>query len=129
MGRWPVASGDADFAPLLAGATPAVVALFGRFVALARSCGDVVFEIQRDRAVLRGSRRVFASARPVTGTGGGLDGHLNLPRRLDDPRIRRIAPLTSRLLIHHYVVTTPADLDDTFAGWLREAYAVGNGTA
>jgi hypothetical protein len=124
MGRWPVASSDADLAPLLDGAPPVAVTLFARFVALARSCGDPVLEIQRDRLVLRGTRRIFASAMPHR---SGLAGHLNLPRRLEDPRFSRIGPLTRRLYVHHYLLTDAADLDETFASWLTEAYQVGNG--
>lgn len=125
MGRWPVALSDADLAPLLDGAPPTVVTSFGRFVALVRSCGDPVFEIQRDRLVLRGTRRIFASA--AAGR-TALAGHLNLPRRLDDQRFSRTGQLTRRLYIHHYLVTDPADLDQTFATWLTEAYHVGNGS-
>jgi hypothetical protein len=42
--QWPVASCDADFAPYLAGKPEASVALFGRFVELARAAGPVIFE-------------------------------------------------------------------------------------
>jgi hypothetical protein len=124
MERWPVAFSDADLAPLLDGAPPIAVTLFGQFLVLARSCGDPVLEIQRDRVVLRGSRRIFASAVPHR---SGLAGHLTLPRRLDDPRFSRIGHLTRRLYMHHYLVTDPAELDETFASWLTEAHRVGNG--
>jgi hypothetical protein len=37
--RWPVASCDADFSPYLAGMPEASVAMFGRFIDLARAAG------------------------------------------------------------------------------------------
>lgn len=63
--RWPVASSDADFAPYLAGRPQASVAMFGRFIDLARAAGPVIFELQNGRVVLRGTRRIFASVRIV----------------------------------------------------------------
>ncbi len=40
--RWPVASGDAGFAPYLDGRPEASVAMFGRFIDLARAAGPVI---------------------------------------------------------------------------------------
>ena len=73
--RWPVASSDADFAPYLDGRPEASVAMFGRFIDLARAAGPVIFELQNGPVVLRGTRRIFASARIVD---AGLAGHINL---------------------------------------------------
>jgi hypothetical protein len=63
--RWPVASCEADFAPYLVGAPEASVAMFRRFVDLARAAGAVTFELQNGPVVLCGSRRIFASVRVV----------------------------------------------------------------
>ena len=71
--RWPVASTDADFAPYLDGRPEASVAMFGRFIELARAAGPVVFELQNGPVVLRGTRRIFASVRIVN---AGLAGHV-----------------------------------------------------
>jgi len=122
--RWPVASSDGDFEPYLAGRPAVVAELFWRFAELARAAGPVTFELQHGPVVLRGTRRIFASARPMD---GGLSGHLNLPRRLDDRRFRKVEPLTRTIVFHRYWVAEPGDLDEEFGRWLREARAVGDG--
>ena len=71
-----------------------------------------------------GSRRGFAGARP---TAQGLAAYPDLQRRVEDPRITRAAPYTNRLFVHQLRITAPEQLDDTVAGWVREAYAVGQG--
>jgi hypothetical protein len=55
-------------------------------------------------------------------------GYLDLTRSLaGDPRIRNVSPYTKRLFVNHYRVTSEGDLDETFRGWVAEAYAVGRG--
>ena len=56
-----------------------------------------------------------------------LDGYLDLQRQVTDPRIRRSAPYTKKLFVHQFRVTSLDQLDDQFAGWVAEAYAVGQG--
>ncbi len=125
-GRWPEARSDADFAPLLAGKPDDSVAMFWRFIDLARAAGPAVFELQRDRVVLRGTRRIFGSARPVA---RGLAGHLNLPRQISDRRFGKTENLTQRLVFHRFLLTSLADLDDDFASWLAESRDAGDGRA
>jgi hypothetical protein len=52
---------------------------------------------------------------------------IDLQRQVRDRRITSASPYTSRLFVHHFRVELLAELDDEFLGWLREAYAVGNG--
>lgn len=54
--RWPAASGDAGFAPYLAGKPATSVALFWRFTELARGAGPVIFELQNGPVILRGTQ-------------------------------------------------------------------------
>ncbi len=122
--RWPVASSDADFAPYLDGRPEASVAMFGRFIDLARAAGPVIFELQNGPVVLRGTRRIFASARIVD---AGLAGHINLMRHVTDRRIRKTEAFTASLVFNAYLITSMSDLDDTFGQWLAEARAVGDG--
>jgi hypothetical protein len=122
--RWPAASGDADFAPYLAGMPEASVAMFGRFINLARATGPVIFELQNGLVVLRGTRRIFASVRVAD---SALTGHINLTRSLSDPRIRKTEQLTKTLVFNAYQLTSVADLDDTFANWLAEGRVIGDG--
>lgn len=61
------------------------------------------------------------------GTRGRLVGYFDVQRQISDPRIGNVAPYTQRLFVHHFRIDRPDQLDDTFASWLAEAYAVGAG--
>ena len=101
------------------------VALYERFVELVSACGSFTYAVSKTSITFKGARRGFAGARPYR---LGLRGYLDLQRSIkDDPRILSAARYTKRLFVHHFRVTRPDQLDDEFAGWVREAYAVGNG--
>jgi hypothetical protein len=101
-----------------------VVALFRRFVELVQACGPFDFAVSKTAITFKGSRRGFAGAKPKAQS---LDGYLDLQRRVEDPRIRSAAPYTKRLVVHQFRVSAPEQLDEEFAGWVREAYQVGQG--
>ena len=122
--RWPTASKDSDFDPYLVGRPDTDRQLFRRFIDMTQACGPVTFELQRPPVVLRGSRRIFGA---ITVTDRGLQGYLVLPRKLTDPRIRKVDPLTQRLFMNRFVIASDAELDDAFGRWLGEARAVGTG--
>ena len=103
---------------------PAVVALYRRFVELVEACGPFDYAVSKTAITFKGSRRGFAGAKPRA---DGLDGYLDLQRRVEDPRIRRASPYTKRLLVHQFRISAPEQLDEEFAGWVREAYQVGQG--
>ncbi len=102
----------------------ASVELYRDFVRLVQACGPFGYTVARTTITFKGSRRGFAGARP---TARGLAGHLDLQRTVEDPRIRSVAPYTTRLYVHQFRIGTAAELDAEFAGWVREAYAVGAG--
>jgi Domain of unknown function (DUF5655) len=108
----------------LRGKPPASVALWRRFVGLVEACGPFEFSPAKTTVTFKGVRRGFAGARP---TAAGVDGYLDLQRAVTDPRIRRVSPYTKRLFVHQFRVTAADQLDDEFAGWVREAYGVGAG--
>jgi hypothetical protein len=108
----------------LRGKPAAVVDLYRRFVALVEACGPFDYAVAKTAITFKGSRRGFAGAKP---TSRALDGYLDLQRRVEDPRIRRAAPYTKRLFVHQFRIHTPEQLDEEFATWVREAYAVGQG--
>jgi Domain of unknown function (DUF5655) len=108
----------------LGGKPPGVVALYQRFVELVEACGPVEYSVSKTAITFKGSRRGFAGAKP---TNRGLDGYLDLQHRVEDPRIRSASPYTKRLFVHQFRVTAADQLDDEFAGWVREAYDVGQG--
>jgi hypothetical protein len=109
---------------LLQGKPMMVADLFQSFMAAVQACGPVEVEPTRDRVVLHGRQRIFASIRP---TQEGLRGHLNLPRRVDDPRLYSVEPLTRHLFFHRFRLSNATELDETFVGWLHESYAIGQG--
>ena len=108
----------------LHGKPDAVVALYRRFVPLVQACGPFEYAVSKTAITFKGSRRGFAGAKP---TAQGLDGYLDLQRRVEDPRIRRASPYTKRLVVHQFRISAPEQLDAEFAGWVREAYQVGQG--
>jgi hypothetical protein len=101
-----------------------VMALYRRFIELVTECGPLSYSVSRTAITLKGTRRGFAGAKPKARS---LDGYLDLQRRVQDPRITRAAPYTKRLFVHQFRVTKLDELDEQFAGWIREAYAVGAG--
>lgn len=108
----------------LRGRDPAVIRLYERFVELVRACGPVELSVSKTAITFKGSRRGFAGAKPRD---RWLDGYLDLQRRVTDPRIRTASPYTKRLFVHQFRVVTLDQLDEEFAGWVREAYEVGEG--
>jgi hypothetical protein len=103
---------------------PEAVALYRRFVELVELCGPFTYAPAKTTITFKGSRRGFAGAKP---TAHGLVGYLDLQRLVQDPRITSASPYTTRLFVHHFRVSAPEELDDEFAGWVREAYEVGQG--
>jgi hypothetical protein len=108
----------------LLGRPPQVIALYHRFIELAGTCGPFTYSVARSAITLKGARRGFAGATPGH---RALGGYLGLQRHVDDPRITSSAPYTKRLWVHHFRIHSPGQLDEQFAGWLREAYQVGAG--
>src|SRR5690625_6542232 len=102
------------------------IALYRHVRALIEGFGDVTASVSKTTITVKGPRRGFASARP---TSTGVQGYFDLTRSLgtDDRRISNVAPYQRNLNVHQYRLTEAADLDDTFIGWLRDAYDVGCG--
>jgi hypothetical protein len=108
----------------LAGKPNDVTALYERFISLVKDCGPFSYRVTKTGITLKGVRRGFAGAKP---TKRYLDGYLDLQRELRDPRILRASPYTRRLFVHQFRITSLDQLDEEFAGWIREAYEVGDG--
>jgi hypothetical protein len=103
---------------------PAVVALFHAFAQTVQGAGPADYAPVKGQVGFRGRKRIFAG---VKLTRRGLEGYLDLPRRVESPRFRRISPYTRRLYVHHFLLTDPDQLDAEFSGWINEAYQVGEG--
>lgn len=117
-GRWTVEDH-------LSGAPPEHVELFRALEAVIHACGPVTVSPSKSTITFKGARRGFIGARP---TRRGVQGYLDLTRSLvGDPRILSSTPYTARLHVNQYRLTSPADLDETFVGWVHEGYRVGQG--
>ncbi len=109
-------------AAFLAGKPEGARALYDAFVALVERCGPVTLAPGTTRVGFQ-VRMIFAA---VDRLGAGtLDAHVVLARRLEHPRFRRIESISPRNHVHYFRIRSVAELDDEVAGWLREAYAVG----
>ena len=108
----------------LRGKPPASVELYRRFVELVSACGPFTYAVSKTTITFKGSRRGFAGARP---TQDGLSAYLDLQRVIQDERFIRADPYTKRLFVHQARIRRPEELDEEFAGWVREAYDVGQG--
>jgi hypothetical protein len=105
----------------LAGKSPEVIALYRDFAAMVRDCGAVTIVPEKTRIAFQ-VRMSFAA---VTLRQRWLDGHVVLAGRLEDPRFRAIQTISPGNHVHQFRIHSAAELDAQVAGWLREAYAVG----
>jgi hypothetical protein len=102
---------------LLLGKPPEVVEIFDRLAQLIQSCGQVVVAPTQSRVLFK-VRTVFAT---VALSKKWLDLVFVLGRRLENKRIRK-AQQEYPGIVHFMRVETMADLDETLAKWLQEAY-------
>lgn len=105
----------------LKGKTPHVRSLYERFVELVNQCGPVTIEPTKTRIGFQ-VRMIFAT---VSLKADGLDAHVVLSRRLENPRFARIESISPRNHVHHFWIQSEEELDDEVAAWLEEAYKVG----
>ena len=105
----------------LAGRDPEVVAVFWRLVELAERNWPVTVLPEKTRIAFQ-VRMSFAA---VTLRRRWVDGHVVLARRLEHPRFRRIDSISPRNHVHHFRLARLEEVDDEVAGWLAEAYRVG----
>lgn len=103
---------------------PGSVALFHAFRELIDSLGPTTISVAKTSITFKGVRRGFAGAKP---TAQGVAGYMDLQRAVEHRTVRSVAPYTSRLYVHQIRITSREDMDDEFLGYLREAYAVGQG--
>jgi hypothetical protein len=95
--------------------------LFDTLSAMIRKCGAVKVLPEKTRIAFQ----VRMSFIAVQVRRDYLIGHFVLARRLDHPRFTRVETFSPRNHLHAFRLDTLDELDDEFAGWVREAYAVG----
>ena len=104
-----------------AGAAPQVRATFDAILATVRAFGTVEVLPEQTRIALH-ARMSFAAFMPRR---RWLAGHLVLARPVTSPRFLRVAVYSPRNVVHAFRLSSPAEVDAEFTGWLAEAYQVG----
>ncbi len=94
-------------------------ALFQRFVDIVAACGEYTTSVAKTTITFKGPRRGFAGARP---NGDRLQGYFDVTYRVDDHRIRSVAPYQKDLFVHHFRVDSVEQMDDEFVRWIGDAY-------
>ena len=100
---------------------PRIREIFDAFLAGAESIGAVRILAEKSRIAFQ-ARMSFAQLSPRR---GWVDGHLVLARRREHPRFRKVESFSPRNHVHHFRLSSPAEVDDELLGFLREAYDVG----
>lgn len=95
--------------------------LFDGLSAMIRKCGPVRILPEKTRIAFQ----VRMSFIAVQVRRDYLIGHFVFARRLDHPRFTRIETFSPRNHLHAFRLDSLTELDDEFAAWVHEAYAVG----
>lgn len=95
--------------------------MYEEILALVRRCGPVTVLPEKTRIAFQ-VRMSFMALLPRQ---MHIRGHFVFARRVPSPRFQKIETFSPRNHLHHFCVESSAELDAEFAGWVREAYAVG----
>ncbi|HEV8138336.1 MAG TPA: DUF5655 domain-containing protein [Pyrinomonadaceae bacterium] len=95
--------------------------LFDALVARIKKCGPVKVLPEKTRIAFQ-MRMSFIA---VQVRRNYLIGHFVFARRVESPRFLRVETFSPRNHLHAFRLNSLAELDDEFATWIREAYAVG----
>jgi hypothetical protein len=96
-------------------------AIFDAVLKAIRRCGTVTVLPEKTRIAFQ-VRMSFAQLTPRL---RWVDGHVVLARRMEHRRIRRIDTISPRNHVHHFRLSSLSEVDGEVAGWLAEAYEVG----
>jgi hypothetical protein len=95
--------------------------LFDVLAAMIKKCGPVKVLPEKTRIAFQ----VRMSFIAVQVRRNYLIGHFVFARRVEHPRFTRVETFSPRNHLHAFRVDDLTELDDEFAAWIREAYAVG----
>ena len=95
--------------------------LFDALLAMVKQCGPVKVLPEKTRIAFQ----VRMSFIAVQVRRNYLVGHFVFARRLAHPRFLRVETFSPRNHLHAFRLDSLAELDDEFAAWICEAYAVG----
>jgi Domain of unknown function (DUF5655) len=103
------------------GKAPAVRHAFDRLREIIEECGAVEMIPQKTRIVFLARMR-FVAAMPRR---NWLEGHLNLARRVRDPRLFKIVRYGPNTYTHSFRAADASFFDKSFAALIRESYIRG----
>ncbi|MFZ0748072.1 MAG: DUF5655 domain-containing protein [Pyrinomonadaceae bacterium] len=103
------------------GKSESVRELFDKLAGLIKKCGPVKVLPEKTRIAFQ----VRMSFIAVQVRRDYLIGHFVFGRRVENPRFLRVETFSPRNHLHAFRINSLTDLDDEFATWVREAYAVG----
>ena len=115
------ACGRYTLASHFAGKPKAVRVIFDKLVAVSKKNGPVTILPEKTRIAFQ-VRMSFAA---FIIRQHWIDGHVILARRLENSRFRRIETFSPRNHLHAFRFESVDEVDDEVAGWLAEAYLVG----
>lgn len=98
---------------------PSGKALYRRFEALIRACGEIDVAPAKTRIAFLGQVR-FASVTRLTDQ--EMVCTFALPHTLDSPRLARVQEVVPGWFVHTLVVTASDQFDDEVQAWIRESY-------
>lgn len=110
-----------DVAAHFASTAPHVRATFDEVLSVLAMLGPFTVLAEKSRIALH-VRMGFAAFMPRR---DWLNGHLVLARQVPSPRFTKIETFSPHNVLHAFRLITPDEVDDEFAGWLTEAYQVG----
>jgi hypothetical protein len=100
-------------------------ALYDRFVQILDGIGTYTTHPAKSTITFKETRRGFCGAHPKK---DNLIGYFDLTRAIEsDARIRSVSAYTQKLFVHQFRISSIEEIDETFQGWIREAYDVGAG--
>jgi Domain of unknown function (DUF5655) len=117
----PHSCSNIDLQSHFTGKSEKVRELFDELVALIKETGPVKILPEKTRIAFQ----VRMSFIAVQVRRNHLIGHFVFGRRVEHPRFLRIETFSPRNHLHAFRINSVAELDDEFAAWIREAYAVG----
>lgn len=98
--------------------------LYERFVELLDGCGPYEVAPIARQIGFRGTRRIFAAARPRA---PGLEGYLDLTHANPHQAVHHVAQFAPGLWVHHFRVSSEEQMDESFQAVVCEARDVGDG--
>ncbi|MFQ5944455.1 MAG: DUF5655 domain-containing protein [Anaerolineales bacterium] len=105
----------------LEGKDASIISVYQRFVRAVRGCGPITLVPIKTRIGFQ-ARITFAD---IMVRRHWIDCYVILSRRSNNPRFARIESLSRHSHVHHFRVSSPADIDDEVRSWLCQAYRVG----